>query len=87
MTIQIDIKSRLKQLGITGTLLRSKHKTEIRIDKPKSLQGVSENIITLKQEGFYIRLYGQCKPDNLNPESPADMERCDSCYVSKTKYG
>ena len=59
---------------------------EFKVTDAPSLQAVSRNVKHLKDRGFFLRLYGQCDPSNLNPETPEDMSRCESCYLSTTVY-
>jgi len=77
---------KLKELGITGECYRKARKTEIKVTDPQGLSVVSQNIKEIKSLGFFVTLYGQCKPSNLNPSTPDEMERCDSCYLSATTY-
>jgi len=81
-----EVKAKLKSLDINGEYTKRKSQLEIKVD-PTSFDAVSQNIQELKSIGFFMRLYGQCTQNNLNPASPSEMERCDSCYLTITTWG
>lgn len=81
-----SIKEKIKIKGIVGDWRKTKSQLEIRITDPASLDIVSNNVNSLKEEGFYMRLFGECDPSNMNPATPNQMKRCDSCYLSHAIY-